>query len=99
QWVYYLHSLPNNAVPGANATCSQVAVGVYAALFTLLSERLAPRAYFVTDLYDTVYPHVLFCNMRVEHFVFARRKRSLVLRHHIASLRPRFPRRREQVVI
>lgn len=99
QRVYYLHSLPNAAVPGANATCAQVAVGVFAALFTLLSERLAPRAYFVTDLYDTVYPHVLFSNMRVEHFVFAKRKRSLILRQHCANLRPRFPHSGEQLVI
>jgi len=99
QRVYYMQSLPNGAVPGANATCTQVAVGIYAALFTLLRERLAPRIYFVTDLYDTVYPQILFSNMRVEHFVFAKRKRSLVLRRHMASLRPRFPRAQEQVVI
>jgi hypothetical protein len=97
--VYYLHSLANSAVVGTNATCTQVAVGVYAALFTLLRERLAPRIYFVSDLYDTVYPQVLFGNMRVEHFVFAKRKRSLILRHHEPALRPRFPHAEEQMVI
>ncbi len=97
--IYYLSSLPNIAVPGANATGAQVAVGVYAALLTLLRERLPPRLYSVTDLYDTVYPQILFSNMRVEHFVFAKRKRSLILRKHRASLRPRLPRGLEQLVI
>ena len=97
--VYYLHSLANSAVVGTNATCTQVAVGVYAALFTLLREPLAPRIYFVSDLYDSVYPQVLFGNMRVEHFVFTKRKRSLVLRHHDPALRPRFPHAEEQMVI
>ena len=97
--VYYLHSLANSAVMGANATCTQVAVGVYAALFTMLRDSLAPRIYFVSDLYDTVYPQVLFANMRVEHFVFAKRKRHLVLRHHDPALRPRFPHAEEQMVI
>ena len=50
---------------GTNATCTQVAVGVYAAPITLLRERLRPRIYFATDLYDTIYPHVLFSNQRV----------------------------------
>ncbi len=99
QRVYYLHSLANSAVVGANATCSQVAIGVYAALFTLLGERLAPRLYFVSDLYDTVYPQVVFSNMRVEHFVFVKRKRSLILRHHVPALLPRFSHEREQMVI
>ena len=97
--VYYLHSLANSAVMGANATCTQVAVGVYAALFTMLRDSLAPRIHFVSDLYDSVYPQVLFANMRVEHFVFAKRKRHLVPRHYEPALRPRFPHAEEQMVI
>ncbi|HUI05382.1 MAG TPA: hypothetical protein VL486_00090 [Verrucomicrobiae bacterium] len=97
--VYYLHSLANRNVVGTNATCAQVAVGIYAALFTLLCERLSRRVYFVGDLYDTLYTRVLFCNMRVEQFVFAKRKRSLVLRHHIPDLRPRSRHGEEQLII
>ena len=74
-------------------------VGVYAALITLLREQLAQRIYFATDLYDTVYPHVLFSNLRVEHFVFERQKRSWVLRQHVPELHPRFLGAEEQVVI
>jgi len=99
QRVFYLHVLDNGAALGTNATCAQVAVGVYAALFTLLEGRLPPRIHSAGDLYDTVYPHVVFDNMRVEHFVFARRKRSLVLRRHVPALRLRLPRRAEQVVL
>lgn len=97
--VYYLHSLSNSAVVGTNATCTQVAIGVYAALMTLMHEPLKPRIYFSTDLYDTIYPQVLFSNMRVEHFVFERQKRSWVLREHIPELHPRFAAAEEQMVI
>jgi hypothetical protein len=99
QRVYYLHSLANRDVVGTNATCAQVAIGIYAALFTLLSDRLPPRFYSVTDLYGTLYTHVLFCNMRVEQFVFAKRKRSLVLRHHVPNLRPRSRLGEEHLII
>jgi hypothetical protein len=97
--VYYLHSLANNAVVGTNATCTQVAVGVYAALLTLRHAQLAPRIYFATDLDNTIYPHVLFSNLRVEHFVFEKGKRSWELRQHVPELHPRFPGAEEQVVI
>jgi hypothetical protein len=97
--VYYLHSMANRDVVGTSATCSQVAVGIFAALFTLLQERLRPRIYFVGDLYDTLYPHVLFCNMRVEQFVFTKRKRSLVLRQHVPDLRSFSRNGNEQVII
>lgn len=66
--IYYLHSLANSDVVGTNATCAQVAVGVEAALTTLLSANLRPRLYFASDLYDTVYRDVVFGNLRVEHF-------------------------------
>jgi len=70
KWVYYLHSLANEEVVGTNATCAQVAVGIEAALTTLLSERLLPRLYFASDLYDTAYTDVVFNSLRVERFVF-----------------------------
>lgn len=89
QRVYYLHSMRNDAVVGTNATCAQVAVGVYAALLTMLAEPLLPRVYFSTELYDTLYPHVLFSNLRVEHFVCGLKKGQWVVREHIPELHPR----------
>jgi hypothetical protein len=97
--VYYLHSLANASTVGTSATCTQVTVGIYAALFTLLGDPLSARVYFPDDLYDTVYPHVLFSNMRVEHFVFAKRSGALVLRQYAPALNPRFRCAEEQLVI
>jgi hypothetical protein len=70
--VYYLHSLANEDVVGTNATCAQVAIGIDAALTTLLSERLEPRLYFASDLYDTVYTEVVFKSLRVDRFELER---------------------------
>jgi hypothetical protein len=97
--VYYLNSVPNQNVVGTNATCTQVAVGVYAALITMLSTPLRPRVYFATDLYDTIYPQVLFSNLRVEHFLCSLRDRRWVVTHHVPELHPRLAVRREQPVI
>jgi hypothetical protein len=72
--IYYLHTLANEEVVGTNATCAQVAVGVEAALTTLLSERLSPRIYFASDLYDTLYTDVVFSSLRVEQFVLEKRR-------------------------
>ncbi len=72
--IYYLHSLDNSDVVGTNATCAQVAVGVEAALETLLSEPLPPRIYFASDLYDTVYRDVVLKKLRVEHFAWEKPK-------------------------
>lgn len=77
----------------------QVAVGVYAVLITLLHARLTSRVYFATDLYDKVYPHVLFSNQRVEHSVLVKRERSWELRKHVPELHPCFAAAGEQMVI
>ncbi|HWQ92439.1 MAG TPA: hypothetical protein VN673_12270 [Clostridia bacterium] len=74
RWIYYLHSLANEDVVGTNATCAQVAVGIDAALTTLLSEQLLPRLYFSSDLYDTVYREAVFNSLRVEQFALGTRK-------------------------
>lgn len=79
--VYYLHSLHNADVVGTSATCAQVAVGVEAALVALSSEDLAPRIYFASDLYETIYRDVVFSSLRVEHFVFPERAPSLTHSH------------------
>lgn len=91
QRVYYLHSMANQDVAGTNATCAQVAVGVHAALLTLLCESLTPRLYFATDLYDTIYRDFIFRHLPVEHFVFAERNRTLLLQEQLSQRQPCFP--------
>lgn len=86
QWVYYLHSLANQDVVGTNATCAQVAVGIDAALATLLSEALMPRLYFASDLYDTVYRDVVFNSLRVEQFAFDKRRRKEPLQNQAKTV-------------
>lgn len=86
--VYYLHSLSNAAVYGTSATCAQVAVGVDAALTTLLTEPLAPRLYFASDLYDTIYSDVALKGLRVEHFVFEKRSGNLSLARYAPRMAP-----------
>ncbi len=83
--VYYVHTLANSDVSGTNATCAQVAVGVEAALSTLLAEPLSPRLYFASDLYDTLYRDIVFKRLRVEHFVLAREKRRKGTRRRPAA--------------
>lgn len=83
--IYYLHSLANRDVVGTNATCAQVAVGVEAALTTLLSQEMSPRIYFASDLYETAYTDAVFSSLRVEHFVFEKRKMLRYTRHRQAA--------------
>ncbi|MFA4946468.1 MAG: saccharopine dehydrogenase NADP-binding domain-containing protein [Candidatus Micrarchaeia archaeon] len=68
--VYYLNSIPNGAIIGTNATYTQVAIGVFAAVFTLLYDDLPPGAHFVEDLFDYHFKFFMFDNMRVQEFVF-----------------------------
>lgn len=97
--VYYVHSLSNQAVVGTNATCAQVSIGVWAALLTMLTEPLESRVYFPSDLYDTIYPHVLYSNQRVELFECSLHNRKWIIDRHVPELHPRLPRGREQAII
>jgi hypothetical protein len=97
--VYYVNRMPNSVVIGTNATCAQVAVGIFAALFTLLYDRLEPRVYFSGDLHDTLYKRFAFANLRIEQFVCARRNGRWVVRDHVPELRVRMPRDAAPVVL
>lgn len=72
--VYYFNSAPNIAAIGTNGTYTQVIVGVFASLFTLLFDKPANGAYFVEDLWDSHYKYYLFDNMRVQEFMFKKKK-------------------------
>lgn len=84
--VYFFNSVPNMGVIGTNATYTQVAVGVFAALYVLLFDKLEPGAYFVEDLYDTHYKYFMFDNLRVQEFVFKKGKNGLRLTHYLPAV-------------
>ncbi|HLD75582.1 MAG TPA: hypothetical protein VI874_01065, partial [Candidatus Norongarragalinales archaeon] len=84
--VYYFNSIPNLGVIGTNATYTQVAVGVFAALYVLLYDALSPGAYFVEDLYDTHYKYFMFDNLRVQEFVFKKEKKGLRLVQYLPAI-------------
>lgn len=90
--IYYFTYLSNSAVMRTNATYTQVVIGIFAALFTLLFEWMQPGIYFVEDLYDTYYPSYMFENMRVQEFVFKKKKNNLELVSYLPEIR--FPRKK-----
>jgi hypothetical protein len=75
--VYYLNIMPNISFIGTNATYTQVIVGIFAALFTLIFDKLKPGAYFTEDLINTHYKYYLFDNMRVREFVFDKKGKRI----------------------
>lgn len=85
--VYYMNSFPNAAAIGTNATYTQVAVGVYAGLFTLLDGKLEPGAYFPEDLYGSYFTDFVLDNMRVQEFVFRKDGRRLKLKRYDPRVR------------
>ncbi|MDD5431023.1 MAG: hypothetical protein PHP03_02250 [Candidatus Pacebacteria bacterium] len=84
--VYYLNSVSNSEVLGKNATCSQVAVGILAGLFTLLSGKLKPGAYFTEDLFNTSYKKYIFDNLLTREWVFNKTKGKLKLVKYIPKV-------------
>lgn len=68
--VYYFNSIPNTAILGTNATYTQVAVGVFAALFALMFDKLKNGTYFVEDLFNSHFKYYMFDNMKVQEFIF-----------------------------
>ncbi|MFH1055492.1 MAG: hypothetical protein V1744_05305 [Candidatus Altiarchaeota archaeon] len=86
--VYYFNTITNSEVAGTSATCLQVATGVYAALFTLLTDSMENGAYFVEDIFDTSYKNHVFDNMQVQEFVFSRNNGGLKLISHEQKVKP-----------
>jgi homospermidine synthase len=80
--VYYFNTVPNVAIIGTNATYSQVVIGIFAALFTLLFDPPERGAHFVEDLYDSEFRYHLFDNMRIQEFMFGKTKSGLRLKYY-----------------
>lgn len=85
--VYYFNTLPNVAFIGSNATYTQVVIGVFAALFTLVFDKLKNGVYFVEDLGETHFKYYAFDNMRVQHFVFKKQKGHLALEKYVPEIK------------
>jgi len=76
--VYYFNSVPNLATIGTNATYTQVIVGIFASIFSLMFSDIKPGANFVEDLWDSYFRYFMFDNMRVQEYVF-KKQNSLKL--------------------
>jgi len=87
--VYLVNSFPNGPVIGTNATYTQVVIGVYAGLFCLRRREVGLGAHFPEELDKTVYPDIVFDNMRVQEFVFRKRGSRLQLMSHSPRIAPR----------
>jgi len=87
--VYYFNTMPNVAIIATNATLTQVIIGIFASLFTLVFDDLKKGIYFVEDLYDTHYKYYLFDNMRIQEFVFKKQKGKWKLTHYIPEIKIR----------
>lgn len=68
--VYYFNSAANNDHKECSGTDFQVAIGVYAALFTMLFSDLKPGIHYPEDLLGTLFPKFLTDNMMIQEFVF-----------------------------
>ncbi len=89
--VYYFNTIPNISVIGTSATYLQVSVGVFAALFTLLNNKLSKGIYFVEDLFHTSFKHYVFDNMRVQEFIFKKKDGKLKLTSYTPMIKLREP--------
>jgi len=74
--VYYFNVVSNTDTLGANATVTQVIVGVFAGLFTMVFDKLKPGVYFTEDLYDSHYRYFMTDNMRVQKYVFKKTRKG-----------------------
>ncbi len=86
--VYYFNSINNASIIRTNATYFQVVVGIFAALFTLLFNKLKNGVYFTEDLFDTNYKNYVFDNMRVQQFIFKRQNGGLKLINYNPTINP-----------
>ncbi|MDP3990601.1 MAG: saccharopine dehydrogenase NADP-binding domain-containing protein [archaeon] len=88
--IYYFNTIPNIGIIGTNATYTQVAIGIFAAIFTILFDKVKGGIHFVEDLSNTHYKYYLFDNMRVQEFIFKKkgiRSKQLVLEKYTPEIK------------
>ena len=86
--VYYFNSINNASMIRTNATYFQVVIGIFAALFTLLFNKLKKGVYFTEDLFNTNYKDYVFDNMRVQEFIFKKKNGKLKLISYNPTISP-----------
>ncbi|MBI2672017.1 saccharopine dehydrogenase NADP-binding domain-containing protein [Candidatus Woesearchaeota archaeon] len=96
--VYYFNSVPNISMIGTNATYFQVITGIFAALFTLVFDKVENGVHFVEDLYNTNYQNYVFDNMKVQEFIFIK-KNGLKLKKYNPVVRFNNNKRFEHIYI
>jgi homospermidine synthase len=97
--IYYFNTVPNIAVIGTNATYLQVAIGIFAALFSLLFDKLKKGTHFIEDLHNTHFKYYMFDNMRVQEFIFEKNKKGLRLENYNPEIRIKRNNRFEHIYI
>lgn len=88
--IYYFNTIPNIAIIGTNATYTQVAIGIFAAIFTIIFDKVNNGIHFVEDLSNTHYKYYLFDNMRVQEFVFKKKgikSKQLILEKYTPEIK------------
>lgn len=83
--VYYFNSGVNENLKECSGTDFQVTIGVYAALFTLLQNKLKGGIYYPEDLTENFFPKFLTDNMMVQEFIFEKKGKN---RLHLISHDP-----------
>jgi hypothetical protein len=97
--VYYFNSMPNEAVMGTNATYTQVIMGVFSALFTLMFDNIGKGVHFPEDLYESYFRNYVFDNLRTQEFVFKKRKGKLVLSSYNPQIRTNITGKFKRIIV
>jgi hypothetical protein len=97
--IYYLNSIPNQAIIGTSATYLQVSIGIFSALFSLMFDKINNGIYFVEDLFDKHYKFYMFDNMRVQEFVFKKKNGDLIIEKYNPEIKIKRKNRFEHLYI
>jgi hypothetical protein len=66
---YFFNTTAQGSVPGVSGSCTQVAAGLHAALWTVIDEPLEKRVYFVEDLLGTACERLMMANLPVQQVI------------------------------
>jgi len=70
---YFFNTTPQGNVPGVSGSCRQVAVGLHAAVWTMIEDPLEKRVYFVEDLLGTTCERLMLSKLPMHHVITAKK--------------------------